>query len=192
MSDTSLPDHLGGHMNKVHTDRATLLYLREKYGLQTMVDIGCGPGDMVQIADMRGMDVIGVDGDWTLENTWVALGIKNKVFLHDFTQGEFNTTSESFDLGWSVEVLEHIDEEYLPNVMELFGRCNVVIATAAPPGHGGHHHVNEQPLEYWVDKFAEVGLIYDPEETSHIRNNVSQMRKPFMQKNGMLFKKEGM
>ena len=30
-----LPEHLGGHMNKVHTDRATLTYLIQKSILDT-------------------------------------------------------------------------------------------------------------------------------------------------------------
>ena len=41
-----LPDHLGGHLNKTHTDRGTLLYLKNKYNIKSMIDIGCGPGAM--------------------------------------------------------------------------------------------------------------------------------------------------
>ena len=37
-----LPDHLGGHLNKTHTDRGTLLYLKNKYNIKSMIDIGCG------------------------------------------------------------------------------------------------------------------------------------------------------
>lgn len=177
-------------MNKVHTDRTTLVYLRDKYGLKSMVDIGCGPGDMVQIANLRGMDAIGVDGDWTLKETWEDLGISDNVFLHDFTHGKFTSPKEEYDLAWSVEVLEHVEEQYLENMLDLFGKCKYAIVTAAPPGHGGHHHVNEQPKEYWIEKFASVGLVYDEGVTSTIRGEVSSMRKPFMQRSGMFFRKE--
>ena len=66
MNTTELPDHLGGHLNKVHTDRATLMYLKEKYQIKTMIDVGCGPGDMTEIAAGRGIDAMGIDGDFTL------------------------------------------------------------------------------------------------------------------------------
>jgi hypothetical protein len=33
----------------------------------------------------------------------------------------------------------------------------VILFSAAPVGQGGHDHVNEQPYEYWRDKFADHG-----------------------------------
>lgn len=186
-----LPDHLGGHMNKTHTDRATFLYLMKKYNVKNMVDIGCGLGDMVRVAQDRGIDAIGVDGDFTLVEHWNSMNIP--VVLHDFNTGVPNLPEnfQKIDMVWCVEFLEHVHEQYIPNFMEIFSRANIVIMTAAPPGHGGHHHVNEQPSEYWIEKFSEVGLIYDQYESLHIRKN-SVMKKPFMQRNGMLFKKEGL
>lgn len=180
MSD--LPDHLGGHLNKVHTDRATLLYLKNKYDIKTMLDVGCGPADMVVIANDRGIVAEGVDGDFTLQSEWNAK--KVKVTLHDFTQGVPDVNS--FDLCWSVEFLEHVYEEYLPNIMETYKKCNYVVCTAAPPGWTGHHHVNCQPQEYWIDKFAEYGFTFNEEESLYIREN-SVMRKPFMQQTGMFY-----
>jgi SAM-dependent methyltransferase len=184
MSTTKLPDHLGGHLDKVHTDRATLLYLKQKYNIKTMIDVGCGPGDMVQIANDRNIDAMGIDGDFTLTERWRALDIP--VVLHDFCSGPPNLARESFDLGWSVEFLEHVDEEYLDNFMQVFAKCNYVVCTAARPGHSGHHHVNCQSQEYWIEKFSQYGLEYNEEETTYIRKN-SGMLKPFMQHTGMFF-----
>jgi len=186
MNTTQLPDHLGGHLNKVHTDRATLMYLKEKYQIKTMIDVGCGPGDMTEIASGRGIDAMGIDGDFTLSNTWRSKQIKVK--LHDFAAGEPEDLPAEFDLGWSVEFLEHVDEEYVPNFMSVFARCKYVVCTAAPPGHGGHHHVNEQPQQYWIDLFAKYGFEFDETETQYIRHH-SAMRKPFMQATGMFFRK---
>jgi hypothetical protein len=31
--------------------------------------------------------------------------------------------------------------------------------SAAVPGQGGEHHINEQPLEYWRRKFAQRGYL---------------------------------
>ena len=203
-NEAVLPDHLGGHMNKVHTDRGTLEFLKKEYGIQTMVDVGCGPGDMVEIANNKGIRAVGVDGDFTLDfgNT--------PVILHDFTTGPVplwqipSSPIERdpmqtvpwyhgavFDLGWSVEFLEHVEERYLPNFMDVFWRCKYVVCTAAPPieNDHGHHHVNCQPIEYWIEKFDSYGFDFDKKVTNDIRNMHSNMIKPFMQRNGMFFVK---
>lgn len=188
MSTTPLAEHLGGHNNKTHTDRDTLIYLKSKYNIETMVDVGCGPGDMVEIAQLRGIYVIGVDGDHTLRDQWTANAIP--VVLHDFTEGTPRLPMETFDLAWSVEFLEHVEEQYMDNYMQVFAKCKYVVCTAAPPGYTGHHHVNCQPQQYWIDKFAEYGFEFDEKETAYIRKN-SSMQKPFMQTTGMFFKSIG-
>src|SRR5690606_32212786 len=33
----------------------------------------------------------------------------------------------------------------------------LILFSAAPPGQGGEYHVNEQPLQYWREKFAGHG-----------------------------------
>jgi hypothetical protein len=45
-----LPEHLGGHMNKVHIDGGALHYVQRTFGLESMIDIGCGPGSQVVLA----------------------------------------------------------------------------------------------------------------------------------------------
>ena len=180
-----LADHLGGHMNKVHTDRSTLTYLTKKYNIKSMIDVGCGPGDMVMIALDRGINSIGIDGDYTLVEQWKASRLP--IILHDFAESSPSMSSYAgWDLGWSVEFLEHVEEKYIDNFMDVFKKCQYVVCTAAPPGHAGHHHVNCQTQDYWIDKFSDYGFDYDDEETWYIREN-SAMRKPFMQRNGMFY-----
>jgi len=182
----SLPSHLGGHLNKTHTDRGTLLYLMEKYNIKSFLDIGCGPGGMVQIANWRGLDALGIDGDWEVRKEPEA-----KVLIHDYTTGpaplEAASLRIAFDLGWSVEFLEHVEEQYLDNYMQDFARCKYVVCTAAGPGAPGHHHVNCQPAEYWHAVFDKYGFDYDDETTQEIRLKKSNMQKPFMQRTGMFF-----
>ena len=180
-----IPPHLGGHLNKTHTDRGVLVHLINNLEINSMIDIGCGPGDMVEIAKDRGLRSLGVDGDWSLKETWNRKGID--VLEHDFTLGPPDNLTE-FDLAWSVEFLEHVEEKFVPNFMAVFEQCKYAVVTAAPPGHGGHHHVNEQTQEYWGNKFSEYGFDIDPLLTNEIKD-VSTMRKGFMQKNGMFFRK---
>ena len=153
---TNLPDHLGGHMNKTHNDRGTLQFLINTFGIRTMLDIGCGPGGMIDLALARGVHAHGVDGDFTVKCEPEELRLR--ITFHDFTTGPAILPWGNFDLGWSVEFLEHVEEQYQDNYMQAFKKCQYVIATAAPPGYPGHHHVNCRDQEYWHEVFDRCGF----------------------------------
>jgi cyclopropane fatty-acyl-phospholipid synthase-like methyltransferase len=182
VNQDSLPSHLGGHLNKTHNDRGALTYCIDQFKIKSFLDVGCGPGGMVRLAHMRGLHSMGIDGDWEVEKepeTYIA--------IHDFTTGpvpDGQYSQKEFDLGWSVEFLEHVEEQYMSHYMASFQRC--VIATAAPPGYAGHHHVNCRTQEYWRQKFNEYGFTYDPVFTEIIRKE-STMQKPFLQSTGMFY-----
>ena len=102
---------------------------------------------------------------------------------HDFTTGEL-TLDSSFDLVYSTEFAEHVKEEFVKNFMPLFQKGNYVFISAAPPGQGGHHHVNEQPKEFWIDTLKEYGIKYLQEDSEEISNtNESDL----VRKNSMFF-----
>ena len=88
---------------------------------------------------------------------------------HDFTGGKIGGDRIEFDLAWSSEFLEHVDQQYEENIFDAFTRCRYVAMTAAPPGFKGHHHVNLQSSEYWIKRFEEHGFRYDSEETARLR-----------------------
>ena len=78
-----LPNHLGGHQNVTNIDTKILPYLVNKYGIKTMVDIGCGPGGMKNIAKTLDISWTGVDGDFTLKD-------KENIIIHDFSIAELD------------------------------------------------------------------------------------------------------
>ena len=57
-----LEEHLGGHQGKTHTDEGTLNWAIHYLDVKSMLDIGCGPGGMVELANSMGVDAFGVDG----------------------------------------------------------------------------------------------------------------------------------
>lgn len=183
VNQDSLPSHLGGHLNKTHNDRGTLAFLISEYGIKSFLDVGCGPGGMVALAGMRGLDAMGIDGDWEVPKEKDTF-----ILIHDFTTGPA-PVERGFDLGWSVEFLEHVEEKYQDSYMRAFARCKYVVATAAPPGYPGHHHVNCRPQEYWHKVFDKYGFDYDDAVTQRIRMQESTMQKPFMQTTGMFFRR---
>jgi hypothetical protein len=175
-----LPEHLGGHMGVTHTDISTLKYLQQKFLINTMVDIGCGPGGMIKVANDLKIEAMGVDGDYTIKRDDYR-----KFSIHDYSSGPW-PLNRQFDLGWSVEFLEHIEEEYLPNVIDTFKKCKVVMCTAAPEDFPGYHHVNCRNEKYWIEKFDEYGFEIDRDTTNKIRA-VSEMERDFIRDTGKVF-----
>lgn len=184
-----LEAHLGGHCDVTHLDNGALNWLINKFNIKTFLDIGCGPGGMVKLAKQKGLKVKGIDGDYTLKRDCSA-----DFILHDYTTGS-SGLEETFDLCWSVEFVEHVEEQYLPNFSKDFTQAKYIVLTFAPPGWPGTHHVNCQPEQYWIDKFSEYGLMYNEEYTKELRNvstmNTANPRIPmsntFVKDRGLFF-----
>ena len=185
MSD--LPEHLGGHLNKTHLDRDSLIWVKEKLQVKSMVDIGCGPGGMVAMANSMGIASTGVDGDFTLDRGEIPC------IIHDYTLGNCRQIQgKKFDLGWSVEFLEHVQGQYIPYYMDTFQKCHYVICTHALPCTPGTHHVNCQDESYWIGLFDQYGFNYLPKMTSSLRSRSSMnidrsLKKQFMKNTGKVF-----
>jgi len=137
----TLEEHLGGHNGKTHLDRGTLEWAKATFSIQSMIDVGCGPGGMVELANNIGIKATGIDGDYTLDRY-----DNSKFIIHDFTKGPVPIT-ENYDLAWSAEFVEHVYEEYIPNYVQAMQQAKYLIMTYAPIGHGGYHHVNENTQE---------------------------------------------
>ena len=112
-----------------------------------------------------GLDVTGIEG--SIEAI-AASPVSELIYPHDFTTGPFRTES-TFDLIFSIEFLEHIEERFLQNVFDLFERGKVIVFTAAKPGQSGYHHVTLRPIEWWVAKFSDRGFTLDERLTKETR-----------------------
>ena len=178
-----LAAHLGGHENETHLDEGAVDYLIKTFDIKSVLDIGCGPGGMVELFDSKKLCVIGIDGDDKVERTEKASKL---ITIHDFAKGSF-IPKTTFDLGWSVEFVEHVDVEFMPNFIETFKHCKYVAMTHALPGQPGHHHVNCKPFEYWlgVMEYNNFSLLVDG--TNDMRQ-ASTMRERYIRQQGYLFK----
>lgn len=175
--------HLGGHGFKTHLDEGILNFFIEKFSCKTMLDIGCGPGGMIKLADKLGMKAEGIDGDYSIDRDI-------DIIIHDFTKGSYNH-NKKYDLGYSCEFVEHVEEKYILNYMESFKQCKHVIMTFAPPGTKGYHHVNCKTKDYWIDIFCNNGFLFDKRLTEEIRK-ASTMERNFVRDNGLYFKNNQM
>lgn len=182
-----LEEHLGGHNGITHTDEGVLRWVISKLKINSMLDIGCGPGGMVEIANWYGLDAHGIDGDYTLERF-----DKEKFTIHDFTTGPA-PINKQYDLGWSCEFVEHVYEEYIPNYAQAMQQCKYLIMTYSPVGHTGHHHVNCNTQEYWIEQLNKYGFVLDSTLTTEMRqaSTMGKKRKhQFINQTGMLFRNE--
>jgi len=175
----TLPAHLGGHQNETHIDEGALTFMMNKYNIKSYLDVGCGPGGMIELALSKGLDAQGVDGDFTLQRNCPCI-------VHDFNTGPAPIPNRLYDMAWSVEFLEHVEEKYIPNYIDAFVKCKRIVVTHGVPGQPGHHHVNLQHAEYWVHKFAEYGFLLDVKTTNELRQ-ASTMAQRYIRTTGLVF-----
>ena len=186
-----LEAHLGGHGNKTHLDEGTLQFVKKLFNIKTMLDIGCGPGGMVKLARDMDIEAYGIDGDFEVERPGVD---KDWITIHDYETGP-SPFNKEVDLIWSVEFVEHVWEKFLPNFMKDFQRGKFVVMSFAPVGKAGHHHVNCNTEEYWIEKFKEYGFQFDRGLTDKVKQvttlNIKGKfsHKAFVKNNGLCFVK---
>jgi SAM-dependent methyltransferase len=133
---------------------------------QSVIDVGCGTGDLLFELSQRGINCMG------LEYAEAALERCRTKGLHvvSFDIESTEEINQKADLVISTEVAEHLPATYADRYVDLLtGISNVVTMTAAPPGQGGTDHVNEQPNEYWIDKFARRGFHYEQDISMKFR-----------------------
>lgn len=139
----------------------------------SLIDIGCGIGDYVAGFLMNSINAYGLEGS---ENCLPYLiAPKDRVAIADF-RGVIDVGY--YDLALCLEMLEHIEEEFADVVVNnLISIADRILTSAAPPGQGGHYHVNCQPKSYWIEKFANCGYEYDEKIVGRIRKEWEPVRR---------------
>jgi SAM-dependent methyltransferase len=123
----------------------------------SVVDVGCGNGSWLRaFLDAGVPEVLGVDGDWVaVEQLAIPAASFARRALH-----EPLALPRTFDLAVSLEVAEHLPPERADGfVADLVRAAPVVLFSAAIPGQGGKHHVNEQWPAWWAERFAAHGHV---------------------------------
>lgn len=153
------------------------------------LDVGCGPGQLVDELGELGWHSRGFDGS-PHALTWAQKRGKGKrIWCADLTEPE--RTIELYPIVICTEVAEHLPSGQAPTLVQFLVEhaTDRIILTAAPPGQGGHDHVNEQPREYWLDLFADHGWIEDVESTRELRARWSKLKRlSFMPANVMVLR----
>lgn len=123
---------------------------------KTVVDVGCGSGTWTQAYAEAGCEVLGIDGDIVQAD---QLLIPQERFLRRDLSLPLSL-DRRFDLVNCLEVAEHLDASRADSfVADLCAMGDVVAFSAAIPGQGGTHHVNEQFQSYWISRFRARGFV---------------------------------
>ena len=173
--------HLGGNIRG--GDNATYYpelwrWLVERFSVTKVLDVGCGDGVNSGYFARLGCQIIGIEG--LLPNVLHSQA-PYPMIVHDFSHGWLQLAK--IDLVWCCELLEHVHAKYLDNLIQTLLNGRLIALTHAEPGQGGHHHVNEQPAQYWIDLLADYGCELLEEETAFSRT----LAHSWYANSGMLF-----
>ena len=146
-----------------------------------MLDVGGGKGVWGKVWEEHGVTATVIDGDYVVDP-----------LVADFRPHDLSKPfdlDQRFDLVQTLEVAEHLPHASARGFVDsLVRHGDVVLFSAAVPGQGGEHHVNEQPLEYWRALFAEKGFACFDALRPALRRNRDVM--PWYRYNILLFANE--
>lgn len=149
--------------------------LAEFPDLRRVVDVGCGTGAYVATLLSLGINAIGVEYSARLRRKCRDRGVR--VFPFDLRQGTPPPPDAPFDLAYSLEVAEHVPPEHAGAMVDyVAGLSDVVVFTAAQPGQGGPHHINEQPREFWIKQFEKRGMKLHDAVTERLARRLQEGR----------------
>ena len=155
--------------------------LLKMVNVESIIDFGCNVGVWLNAAIVNGVsDVLGVDGDNMRSHLRFP---ENQFVSHDLTQSL--NLGRRFSLAVCVEVAEHIEAVHAYTLINtIVTHADNVFWSAATPGQTGWNHVNEQPHEYWTEKFEKQGYI-----GTSLSEVLPVAPHDYYRKNAWLFKK---
>lgn len=135
--------------------RTVVPLVLQLFPAKSVVDVGCGSGTWAKAYLDAGCDVLGIDGHVVGDGQLLIPA--ERFERHDLAQRL--ALPRRFDLVNCLEVAEHLDPSRGPTfVADLCRLADVVVFSAAVPGQGGTHHVNEQWPSYWIPLFEKNGF----------------------------------
>jgi len=184
------PDILEGHLGGCSTggDNGTYYPLMwskmiENLEIKSVIDVGCGRGFALEFFKEKGLIIQGVEGSTKAVKQSL---VPENVLLHDYEKGS-PEIKEKFDLCWCCEFVEHVEEKFRDNFIETFKNAKYLAITFAYPGQGGHHHVNENTEEYWINAIEAQGFSYDQNYTLYLRDLAKQDAEEHKKNNSPYF-----
>ena len=138
------------------------------FKIGSVVDMGCGVAGYLLGCLNAGANVRGLEYSYDSCRKYIPEPVAKFVSFADLTT---KIQLWKYELAISCEIGEHLPEDksdiYVDN---LTNSSNSIMFSAAIPNQKGENHINCQPQQYWIDKFAKRGFILDNEKTQLVKN----------------------
>jgi ubiquinone/menaquinone biosynthesis C-methylase UbiE len=126
-----------------------------------VLDFGCGLGNVIDECQKRYLNVIGVEtSDYAIAHN---LNKKNIIKIAKIPEAKLPFKDNTFDLVFSTEVMEHIEEKNTDAVIkELYRVCsNQALFTINTFDYNQPGHINMHSRKWWMKKFKNNGFVYN-------------------------------
>jgi len=138
---------------------------------RSVIDYGCGNGDLVRGFRDRGIHALGIEGT---ENSRHG-GVIRDILIQDLRLPI--SMGLSCDLSICLEVAEHVEPQYTGTLVKTITTgANRLLFSAARPDQGGIHHHNCKPQSYWMAALATHGLFVNSIKTDMLREGIKQYK----------------
>jgi hypothetical protein len=174
--------HLGGNFAELNP--ATFCpesweYVIKKYNIKSVLDVGSGQGHAPDWFAKQGLESYAIEG--------LKENVDHAIFPTELVDLTEQAYTRAVDLVNCIEVVEHVEEKYLDNLLTTICCGRYLFMTHAVPGQKGYHHVNCQPTSYWEEHLAQRGFRPAPEDTAEIQRLAKNSKH--IRETGMLFVK---
>ena len=161
----------------------------ETFNPNSVIDFGCGTGDILRPFEKKNLTVLGIDG--SRANKKYSKIDKKNFTLFDLRK-KYNARSK-YDICFCFEVAEHIAERYTDILISSLTCSSRTILFTASPSIEGVEHVTVHPCEWWVEKFRKYGFEFDRRTTKDLKGKmykISGIEKWYID-NMLIFRKSG-
>lgn len=151
----------------------TAKHIVNKFSPSSVLDVGCAKGFLVKALVELGVDAYGVDPSEYAFNE-VPADIKGRTVIGAAQQ--LHDEDNSFDLVTCFDVLEHIPEKDVPQVLSEMLRVSkqwliIRVVTKELPNDVDANHAIIREKDWWIEKIKEAGGIVEPTE-NYVNNSV--------------------
>jgi SAM-dependent methyltransferase len=153
------------------------IFARHFPAAQKYIDVGAGTGAYAAAATRAGRQVVACENSAHARK--VAKRQKVDIRPFDLNLNPAADVGGPFDLAYCFEVAEHLPPDLGEKLVDFIAaQAPLVVFTAAqPPYRGGIGHINEQPRQYWIERFEKRGMTYDDATTKALSAELTEKMK---------------
>lgn len=153
---------------------------------ESILDVGCANGFLIEELKERGKEIAGIEASPAVVDI-LSPDLRQVVKVGDFELAA--RAARRWDLVACIEVAEHIEPGRSEDLVRALASAATswIYFTAAPPGQGGHGHINCRPKVEWLALFAELGWYEDEARLTALKTGLAALENvPWLEVNSTL------